>query len=110
MRRLNFGKYFRPRTAAITVVALLVAFAIYVVYLDVTIRTQFEGKRWALPARVYASPLELYPGKKISAAQLSEELAALNYRHGTPDEPGSYSRDRGKTAVRGNTREPRGSA
>lgn len=73
--------------------ALFAAFAVYVAYLDHTIRTQFEGKRWALPARVYAAPLELYPGKKMSAAQVSTELAALNYRYGALDEPGSYTRE-----------------
>ncbi len=94
MRRPKLRKYLRPRTLLLAGAALLAALAIYVAYLDFTIRTQFEGKRWALPARVYASPLELYPGKKISAAQLSEELAVLNYRHGTLDEPGTYLRDR----------------
>jgi penicillin-binding protein 1B len=94
MRRLKLKKYLRLRTFVRAGVLLLAALAVYVLYLDVTIQTQFEGKRWALPARVYASPLELYPGKKISAAQLSEELMALNYRHGNLNEPGSYLRDR----------------
>ena len=80
--------------------ALLAGFAAYVAYLDHSIRTQFEGKRWALPARVYAAPLELYPGKKISAAQLSTELAALNYRYGALDEPGSYARDPSRIDLR----------
>ena len=73
---------------------MLAAFAVYVVYLDFTIRSQFEGKRWALPARVYANPLELYPGKKLSATQLSEELTALGYHHNGSKEPGSYTRER----------------
>lgn len=94
MRRFRIKKYLRARTIFSIGLVLLAAFAVYVVYLDVTIRKQFEGKRWALPARVYASPLELYPGLKLSAAQLSEELSVLNYKHGTLDEPGSYVRDR----------------
>lgn len=99
MPRFKLKKYLRPRTLLLGSVVLLAALAVYVVYLDITIRTQFEGKRWALPARVYASPLELYPGKKISAAQLSEELTALNYRHGALEEPGSYLRDRESIAL-----------
>ena len=34
----------------------------YIVYLDFQVRSQFTGKRWSLPARVYARPLELYAG------------------------------------------------
>ncbi|HIL93137.1 MAG TPA: hypothetical protein EYG50_10455, partial [Cycloclasticus sp.] len=34
---------------------LLAVLAAYVVYLDYTVRTQFEGKRWALPAHVFAN-------------------------------------------------------
>jgi penicillin-binding protein 1B len=93
MRIRKLRKYFRPRIFVVVGAALLAAFAVYVVYLDHTIRTQFEGKRWALPARVYAAPLELYPGKKISAAQLGAALAALNYHYGALAEPGSYSRE-----------------
>jgi penicillin-binding protein 1B len=74
--------------------AALALALVWVLYLDITIRSQFEGKRWALPARVYASPLELYPGKKLSATQLGEELVALGYRHEPSQEPGSYQRER----------------
>jgi len=41
------------------------------------VRTQFEGKRWELAARVYARPLELYPAKRLGKQQLSEELGFL---------------------------------
>jgi len=86
-------RLFRPRIVASAALLLIAALAVYVVYLDHTIRVQFEGKRWSLPARVYAAPLELYPGRKLSAANLSAELAALNYRYGALDEPGSYTRE-----------------
>ncbi len=69
---------------------LLVA-ASYVAYLDFTVRARFEGKRFALPARVYARPLELYPGLRLRAAELLGELTLLGYREtGRPGEPGSY--------------------
>ena len=72
---------------------LLLALALFTLYLDFTVRHQFEGKRWALPARVYARPLELYPGAQLSAEQLLAELNLLNYRvAGTPLEPGSFRR------------------
>jgi penicillin-binding protein 1B len=70
------------------------AFVAYIVYLDVSIRTQFEGKRWSIPARVYARPLELYAGAPLSADQFENELLVLNYnKTNIPSRPGSYWRN-----------------
>lgn len=52
----------------------------YSLYLSQTVRVKFEGKRWAVPARVYARPLELYVGASIQPDQLQAELRALGYR------------------------------
>ncbi len=69
------------------------SFAVYVVYLDFSVRTQFEGSRWALPARVYARALELYPDQHLSAEKFSEELQLLGYRPvSRPSDPGTYTR------------------
>ncbi len=69
---------------------LLIA-AGYVAYLDFTVRTRFEGKRFALPARVYARPQELYPGLKLRKTELLAELSLLGYRQTSRlSEPGSY--------------------
>ncbi|MHB8744052.1 MAG: penicillin-binding protein 1B [Sulfuricaulis sp.] len=82
----------RHRTR-VFLLALALMLSGYVLYLDLTVRTQFEGKRWALPARVYARPLELYPGLKLRAEQLQTELAMLDYRDtDDPRDPGSYQR------------------
>lgn len=59
--------------------ALLVIFICYVIYLDFDVRTQFDGKRWSVPARVYARPLELYVGKPLSHQQLDFELKTSGY-------------------------------
>lgn len=73
-----------------SLVVLLLA-AIYIVYLDFTVRTRFEGRRFALPARVYARPLELYAGLKLTPSELVAELELLGYRESaSPREPGSY--------------------
>jgi penicillin-binding protein 1B len=65
----------------------------YVWELDQEIRAQFEGKRWALPTRVYARPLELYAGQRISAEQFAQELEDLRYRSASPaTEPGTFDR------------------
>ena len=70
----------------ITRIALLVGIIIgslfaaaYVLQQDELVRTQFEGKRWALPARVFARPLELYEGQSLKADDLHRELQLLNY-------------------------------
>jgi len=68
----------------------------YVVYLNDIVRSQFEGKRWALPARVYARPLELYPDSRLSADAFADELRLLGYRAvSRPNSPGTYHRRRG---------------
>ncbi len=50
------------------------------IYLDAQVRAKFEGKRWALPAKVYARPLELYPGQVLNRDDLKVELKGLGYR------------------------------
>ncbi len=57
-----------------------VLFALILVYLDGTIRSTFERKRWSLPAQVYARPLELYSGKRLSQDDLQVEMDVLGYR------------------------------
>ncbi len=52
----------------------------YLKYLDYNLREQFEGKRWAIPARVYATPMELYAGHNLSAEKFEELLGMLHYR------------------------------
>ncbi len=61
-------------------ILLLVAAVGYVVYLDISLRKHFEGKRWALPAHVYARPFELYAGLGATKDDLIAELNALGYR------------------------------
>ncbi len=58
----------------------IVASALWIVYLDFTVREKFDGKKWAIPARVYAQPLELYEGLTLSAAEFERELRALGYK------------------------------
>ena len=55
---------------------------VFCVYLDQKVREKFDGKKWALPAKVYARPLELYAGLALSADDLGYELNLLGYRLG----------------------------
>ncbi|MDD4915859.1 MAG: penicillin-binding protein 1B [Methylococcales bacterium] len=52
----------------------------YIGYLDYTVREKFEGKRWSIPARVYASPVELYAGYQLTPASFVDLLMQLHYR------------------------------
>ncbi len=58
-------------------------FAAYVLQQDDLVRTQFEGTRWALPARVFARPLELYEGQSLRPENLQKELQLLGYSYVT---------------------------
>jgi penicillin-binding protein 1B len=63
----------------------------YVFYLDITIREAFDGRKFALPARVYGRAMELYPGLKMTQARLAEELKGLGYHENPqPNEAGTY--------------------
>ncbi len=53
---------------------------IYMLYLDSVIRAEFDQKRWAMPAKVYARPLELFESMSLSADAFAEELKLLRYR------------------------------
>jgi len=67
---------------------------LYGVHLDRVVRGKFEGHRWALPARVYARPLELYTDRPLTAEQVQGELDRLNYRPLVqPTAAGSYHRE-----------------
>ena len=75
-------------------VVAAVALSIWLVYLDAQLRSQFDGNKWTLPAKVYARPLSLYPGLLLSPQQLRAELQWNDYKavaHVTS--PGTYGRE-----------------
>jgi len=59
----------------------VVLFSGYMVYLDYVVQSQFEGKRWELPAHVYASPVELYNGLPLSIGKFESLLRDLHYQN-----------------------------
>jgi penicillin-binding protein 1B len=64
----------------------------WVIWLDMQVRDEFEGRIWDVPSRVYARPLSLYSGKSISRDALMVELKAAGYRQlKQAIEPGSFS-------------------
>ena len=75
----------------------IVALSAYVAWLDFRIRDQFEGKRWAVPARVFARPLELAPGASLTADAIEAELKLAGYRRvRSAFRPASFERDGGR--------------
>jgi penicillin-binding protein 1B len=70
------------------------AFGIWVFKLDRQVTRQFEGRRWTLPAQVYAQPAELFVGRALSADALEQSLQRLGYQRveNKAELPGSYSR------------------
>lgn len=65
----------------------------WMVYLDAQVRQQFDGNKWALPARVYARPLTLYHDRPLTHEQLLAELQWADYRPVSgASQPGTYHR------------------
>jgi penicillin-binding protein 1B len=90
-RKKSWGRWRLLRWFLAAAAAACAALAVYAVLLDREVRERFEGKRWALPARVYARPLELYPGAPVPAETLVRELELLRYRRASEvREPGTY--------------------
>ncbi len=92
----NFRRWFdhgwrSPVVVYVLLMGLLAGIG-YVAWLDHIVRSQFEGNRWALPAQVYARPLELFPGAPVSGSQFAEELQMLGYRRSGERRSGSYVR------------------
>jgi penicillin-binding protein 1B len=70
------------RYAALALALLAAGFTLY---LDIRVRSEFEGRRFALPARIYARPLELHAGLRITQADVVDELRQLGYREAPPE-------------------------
>jgi penicillin-binding protein 1B len=85
------SKFWRTLRYAFLTLALLAAS--FTLYLDFRVRGEFEGRRFALPARIYARPLELHAGLRIAPADVIAELRDAGYREGRREDPGWYVRD-----------------
>lgn len=68
------------RWTLIAVIIFVPLFIYYLSHLDQKIRKKFEGKRWDIPAKIYANPLELYVGSRVTLAEFKDLLAQLHYR------------------------------
>ena len=75
---LRHRKFWRYLRYALLAVALLAAG--FTLYLDFQVRGEFEGRRFAVPARIYSRPLELHAGVRLSRADIVDELRQVGYR------------------------------
>ena len=72
---------------------LLIVLVIWFLHLNQLITETFEGRRWSVPAQVYAAPVELYAGAPLTLADLTEELTRLGYAvNANLPAPGTYAR------------------
>jgi len=67
-------------------------------YLDIRVRSEFEGRRFALPARIYARPLELHAGLRIAQIDVVRELQEAGYTQGPREASRAGSRKRQRLA------------
>lgn len=78
---------------------LLIAAVAVLLWLDQLVQKRFESHQWELPARVYASPVELYQGRALPLEHLKKLLNYMHYRpDGNASSPGSYHQQ-GNTVV-----------
>jgi penicillin-binding protein 1B len=100
-RRLGRGLFkLLVKTALWISLVIILIGAGYLYYLDRNISKTFEGRRWSVPAQIYAQPLELFPGKQLTNNQLQDELERLGYRKTTDlSAPGSYQPIPGGTNI-----------
>ena len=88
LRRPKLWRFIR-----FAVLAGVLGIAGFTLYLDIRVRSEFEGRRFALPARIYARPLELHQGLRIAQADVEDELRQLGYREAPPEgESGWFSK------------------
>lgn len=67
------------RLLGLSLVAIAVSVIVVGFALSWNATREFDQRGWDLPARIYAAPLELYPGRRISPQQLVVELQRLGY-------------------------------
>jgi penicillin-binding protein 1B len=93
-RRRRILRYFGY--ALLAGVGALLAFALYC---DLRVTGEFEGRRFSLPARIYARPIELHAGFRIRQVEVEEELKILGYQSGEREQPGWYVKDQNKLEI-----------
>lgn len=78
----------------------LLVFVAYWAWLDHQVVGKFQQRRWDLPGRIYAAPMELYAGLPATVGQVVDMLGVLGYRDvREPHGPGQYRADARRIAI-----------
>ncbi len=88
--------WWRPSSRLLGTLALggAIIFIVWLGHLNDVVTKTFNGKKWAIPAKVYAQPVELYEGMSLDPDQLHEQLHRQGYQPvERPDSPGLFSRN-----------------
>lgn len=89
--KFHFNFRLPGRPVRLVALLLLLGLSGYIYYLDATIREAFDGRKFALPARVYGRALEVYPGLKLTRGQFVGEMKSIGYHENPqPDETATY--------------------
>lgn len=92
-RRVRWGARATIRVALLVLIAVSVG-AAWLLWLDHEVQAGFEGRRWSLPALVYARAFDIYPGQRLGSGDLERILRRVGYtRHPRLAGPGSYRRE-----------------
>ena len=79
---------------------IFVLMAAYLLYLDATIKHQFSGNKWQVPAQIFARPLTLTLKEEITSKEVIEELSLLGYRRvSVAQSTGEYSYRNGRFSI-----------
>lgn len=100
--------YLMRLTISIIIIVGLISLPIFGYFLikaDHEVTPEFTNRQWALPARVYARPLELFAGQKLKPSDMIQELDWIIYRPSTSlTQPGTYHFDTTKNIISVHTR------
>ncbi|MBT8142497.1 MAG: penicillin-binding protein 1B [Gammaproteobacteria bacterium] len=91
----KFWKWFKRLfwTGLLLGILLAIILFLFAMHLNKTVVPQFEGRRWSVPARLYAQPKELYVGARSTSAELEQHLLDLGYKRAPSiKNPGDFSR------------------
>ena len=62
-------------------------------WVDAIVTEKFDGKKWQIPAKVYAQPVDLYEGRKLNPEVLQQQLKRQGYQPVRDvRRPGTFSR------------------
>lgn len=90
VKRNNSRQSWRRRLTWVLGLGLVIMSA-WLLWIDYQVRRDFQALQWALPARIYARPAELYTGAWLSANDLTSYLQQLGYRQvDSVSGPGEY--------------------